>query len=68
MYRRLLDRLLRLFFPSFMFLASPLGLREGAGLVLAAKDKVRGTIRLDSLAVFNDCVNRKKEDYVMGSG
>lgn len=67
MYKRLLDRLLRLFFPSFMFLASPLGLREGAGLVLAAKDKVRGTIRLDSLAVFNGCVVRRNEDYLMGS-
>ena len=50
-----------------MVLASPLGLREGAGLVLAAKDKVRGTIRLDSLAVFNGCVDRKDEDYSMGS-
>lgn len=62
MYRRLLDRLLRLFFPSFIFLASPLGLREGAGLVLAAKDKVRGTIRLDSLAVFNSCLDSNNED------
>ena len=34
--------------------AWPDGLDVGAELVLAANDKVRGTIRPDSLAVLND--------------
>ena len=54
-YRRLLERRLRPFLPSFM-VGLPVGsLRWDAWLVLGAKDTVRGMIRGDSLAVFLVC-------------
>ena len=46
----LLERLLRLFLPSFIFV-SPGDLSEGGGLVLGAKASVRGTSREDRFAV-----------------
>ena len=49
-YNKLLDLRLLLFLPSFMTTSLDL-LREGADLVLAAKERVRGRIREDSLAV-----------------
>ena len=49
-YSRLLDLRLLVFLPSFI--AASLGrLRDGADLVLAAKERVRGRSREDSLAV-----------------
>lgn len=47
---RLLDRRLLPFLPSFMVLSAE-GLLDGAWLVLAAKDRVRGSKREDRLAV-----------------
>ena len=49
-YIRLLERLLLLFLPSFIFF-SPADLSEGAGLVLGVKASVRGTSREDRFAV-----------------
>ena len=46
---RLLERLLLLFLPSFIFVSADLS--EGAGLVLGVKASVRGTSREDRLAV-----------------
>ena len=50
-YIRLLERLLLLFLPSFIFF-SPDDPNEGAGLVLGVKASVRGTSREDRFAVF----------------
>lgn len=49
-YIKLLERLLLPFLPSFIAESAD-RLRGCAALVLAAKDKVRGTIREDSFAV-----------------
>lgn len=49
---RLLDRRLLPFLPSFMVLSAE-GLLDGACLVLAANDRVRGSRREDRLAVLN---------------
>ena len=52
-YIMLLDLLLRPFLPSFMLLSFAAGedLRRGGDLVPAAKERVRGMRREDSLAV-----------------
>ena len=47
---RLLERLLLLFLPSFIFVSLD-DVREGAGLVLGVKASVRGTSREDRFAV-----------------